>query len=329
MDGLISYVYLYDLILNEDIPVFIIDADFDQMDGPVGTQAWMKQLEWEEMPKFHEENRKLYYYESDDKDIEDHSVVKIGGFYKNYKNLNFVIVHAAGHLVAATQLAITRSFLKDLISDDHTLQCHSIGGDECSVVDEVCELMNGCSDHGKCNSKGKCECSKGWYTADCSVKPTDILTDFTLPPRNWVHFKAKKGVQYEIQASVGRSNTVFSEVHMYTKEGEIPSPHFYDTLHKGIDFFGVTNAEASNLFISFYNPHHSLTTPVTLEVNNNKVIYLASFWIFIVLLILFVISLAVVAVLWVKIIKMRKRRNGTPNEGSANLRLLETKNSSD
>jgi hypothetical protein len=41
IDGLKAYTHEYSYLLDKDIPVFILDADFDMMDGPVGTQAWM------------------------------------------------------------------------------------------------------------------------------------------------------------------------------------------------------------------------------------------------------------------------------------------------
>lgn len=91
LDGLNSYTHLYDDILKKGVPVFILDGNFDVMDGPVGTEAWMSDLTWDKMSDFHETSRQIY---------------KIGdrtaGYYKSKDNLSFLVVHGAGHLVPST-----------------------------------------------------------------------------------------------------------------------------------------------------------------------------------------------------------------------------------
>lgn len=36
LDAVISYTYLYDYLLDQDVSVFIVTADFDQLNGPAG-----------------------------------------------------------------------------------------------------------------------------------------------------------------------------------------------------------------------------------------------------------------------------------------------------
>ena len=109
-------------------------------------------------------------------------MTKMGGFFKKYENLNFAIIHAAGHLVPATQLAITRSMVKDMISSTHSLECHSEDLNElpCFKTETQCEFMNNCNGNGNCQ-KGRCLCNSGYYTADCSVSPEKLKKSFELP----------------------------------------------------------------------------------------------------------------------------------------------------
>lgn len=41
LDAVLSYTYIYDKLLTSGIQVYILDGDFDIMDGPTGTEAWM------------------------------------------------------------------------------------------------------------------------------------------------------------------------------------------------------------------------------------------------------------------------------------------------
>lgn len=91
------------------IPVLIYVGQMDMLDGPFGTQKWMEDLTWPSIDEFNAQDRRLYYYESDDA-----NEIRMGGYYKQFGNLKFLIVHAAGHLLPATQLALSRSMVKDM-----------------------------------------------------------------------------------------------------------------------------------------------------------------------------------------------------------------------
>ena len=109
-DGMIRYIDQHQKILDNNITLLIYVGQFDRKDGPYGVQEWMKKLKWGEMDNFYASSRNLYYYVSD-----DNKEVKLGGNFKTHKNLNVLMIYAAGHLVPTTQLALSRNMLSDII----------------------------------------------------------------------------------------------------------------------------------------------------------------------------------------------------------------------
>ena len=87
--------------------------------------------------------RQVYYYESDDE-----GEVRLGGNFKQYENLMFMTVYNAGHLVPTTQMAASRSMLKDFVTYNK-LQCHHEEG-LCNTDELSCEYMNNCNSNGEC-----------------------------------------------------------------------------------------------------------------------------------------------------------------------------------
>ena len=141
-DGMLIYIDEHQKILDNNITLLIFVGQFDRKDGPYGVQEWMKKLHWDGMSDFHASSRNLYYYVSD-----DNGEVRLGGNFKRHRNLNVLMVYAAGHMVPSTQLAASRSMLADIIYEGG-LQCHHEEEGKCSLDEYTCELMNQCSGNG-------------------------------------------------------------------------------------------------------------------------------------------------------------------------------------
>jgi carboxypeptidase C (cathepsin A) len=140
-DGMLRYIDEHQKILNNDINLLIFVGQFDRRDGPYGIQEWMKKLKWDGMEHFYASSRNLYYYVSDDNDE-----IRLGGNYKQYKNLHVLMIYSAGHLVPSTQLAASRSMLSDIMFKGD-LQCHHAEG-KCSLDEYTCNLMKNCNGNG-------------------------------------------------------------------------------------------------------------------------------------------------------------------------------------
>lgn len=110
-DAMNRYIDHHKKILDNDIELLIFVGQFDEKDGSYGVQEWMKKLDWDKMNLFHSSSRNIYYYKSD-----DNGEIRLGGNYKQYKNLHLLIVYSAGHLVPTTQLALSRSFITDIMT---------------------------------------------------------------------------------------------------------------------------------------------------------------------------------------------------------------------
>ena len=129
-DGMLRYIDEHQTILDNNITLLLFVGQFDRQDGPYGVQEWMKKLKWEGMNDFQAGSRNLYYYVSD-----DNNEVRLGGNFKQHKNLNVLMIYASGHMVPSTQLAMSRNMLSDIIYQGG-LQCHHEEG-KCSLDEKT------------------------------------------------------------------------------------------------------------------------------------------------------------------------------------------------
>lgn len=270
-DGMISYVDLYDKLLEDGLPILLFAGNMDRRDGPVGVQEWMKKLTWKYINDFHASSENVYYYESDDNDE-----IKVGGNFKQHKNLMLLMVYSAGHMVPSTQLAASRSFLNDFIKYQQ-LQCHATDETKCNLDDVSCKYMNNCSGNGKCVN-GKCtSCKSGFYGADCSVKPTLFKSglNFVLPPQGWSHFSITNREDYEIEFI---NNQTHFEV--FAKEDSLPSRSDHQIYNQGKNKvkFLLKGTDTTNL-ISVYNPHTSQNASLVMksEATNTFSVWIGGF----------------------------------------------------
>lgn len=256
-DGMISYAYLYDKLLEDGLPILLFAGNMDRRDGPVGVQEWMKKLTWRHINNFHASSENIYYYKSDDNDE-----IRVGGNFKQHKNLMLLMVYSAGHMVPSTQLAASRSFFNDFINHQQ-LQCHATDETKCKLDDVACKYMNNCSGNGKCVN-GKCaSCKSGFYGADCSVKPALFKSGLNveIAPQGWNHFSITNREDYEIEFSNGQTN-----FEVYAKEGSLPSRSDHQIYNQGKNKvkFLLKGTDTTNL-ISVYNPHTSQSASLVMK----------------------------------------------------------------
>ena len=238
---MIRYIDQHQKILDNNLTLSIFIGQFDMRDGPFGIQQWMKKLKWSEIGNFSSSSRNLYYYVSDDK-----GEIKIGGNFKQHKNLSLLVIYAAGHLVPATQLALSRNMLSDIIYNN-TLQWHLKNG-TWNLDEKTCSLMNKWSNNGKCNL-GKWKCSNGYFGADCSLTTSDLSSiTFNLNATSWRYFKLNNGDSKVVISSTNQ--TV-----VYTRKNDLPSQSFYDSYSKGTDLHISLNKNSTGEYLAVFNPN--------------------------------------------------------------------------
>lgn len=124
LDAFNSTEATFTYLLDNNVDVFLYAGNMDMVDGPYGIQEWMKKLKWSHMTEFFDSSRNLYYYT-------ENGEPKVGGNYKQFKNLHLLMIYDAGHLVPSTQMAVSRTMLSDMINHNE-LQCHH-PHDECNL----------------------------------------------------------------------------------------------------------------------------------------------------------------------------------------------------
>ena len=115
-----------------------------------------------------------------------------------------------------------------------------------------CEFMNGCSGHGECKN-GRCECAKGYYTGDCSVKAQTLTAeakvDVKLGPKGWGFYAYEGSEVQEIHLK-----NDFYPLEVYYKRGldEVPSVYDYDLLFRGKEV--AVMADSAPFTLAVFNP---------------------------------------------------------------------------
>ena len=271
-DGMLRYIDEHQKILDNNITLLIFVGTFDRQDGPYGVQKWMEKLKWDGLDDFYAGSRNLYYYVSD-----ENNEVRLGGNFKQYKNLNVLMVYAAGHLVPSTQLALSRNMLSDIIYNN-TLLCHEKNG-RCSLDATTCQLMNNCTGHGTCIT-GKCVCSKGYHGADCSITTKTLDTySFGMNATNWMYFKLADNIN-KMKVTVKSSGGPFI---LYTRKDDVPSQSFYNwymeiDANQELDFYATK--DGSGKYIAIFNPDLDNKISVDIGVTNENRTVSSIFWTF-------------------------------------------------
>jgi len=156
-DNLVDYSKVYEELLRDKIPVLVYAGEFDSKDGPVGQERWIRELQFSEAEEFWAQAPSLYWLRTGE----------MGGYSRAAGTMNFLTVPRAGHFVPANFFRLAMSVLQDFTSSQR-LPCHRDAA-ACSVAATRCELMNGCSGHGRCDAlgAGQCSCEPGWVGAAC------------------------------------------------------------------------------------------------------------------------------------------------------------------
>jgi len=298
-DGMLRYIDQHQKILDNNITLVIFVGQFDRKDGPYGVQEWMKKLKWDGMKDFYASSRNLYYYVSD-----DNNEVRLGGNFKSYKNLNVLMIYAAGHMVPSTQLATSRSMLSDIITNG-TLLCHERDG-KCSLDETTCNLMNNCTGHGQCIT-GKCKCDAGFYGGDCSITTTSLAAGtISLNATTWAYFTL--GSQSDIKAVTATSAN--GEFYVYTRKGNVPSQTFFEWFLQGVDLQFVLSAQNSGDFIAFFNPDFDKSINISVklvESSSSEEGLSALFWLFLAIAVVLAILSSINVVYFFRLRKNRQK----------------------
>ena len=141
-------------------------------DGVVQTEQWTKAISFQDRQHFDEQARSQYTF-TDSLDGKEHN----GGWFRTASNFTLIIAPQAGHMVAASQVKMTQSYVSDLLTYGE-LRCD---GKTCpTFASDMCDMMNNCNGNGVCSEEtfGKCVCKQNWFGADCSVQVQELTKDF-------------------------------------------------------------------------------------------------------------------------------------------------------
>ena len=258
-DGLVDYTYLYDEIVTSGIATLVYTASFDGLDGALGTQRWLKNLNFTKDSFASRNTKNIYYYTNAE------GKETVGGSFKvwvdrKYNKLSYANVYAAGHQIGNTQILTSKAMLQDMMTSGK-ISCHRKNG-YCTTEQTVCYHMNNCNKNGQCMDQ-RCVCNELAFGADCSIVPTNITSGtIEMFPRQWIYFKVP--VQNQ-EASLKLATRTGEEVHVYHKVGDAPSRSDFDGFKKSKSLRYVIDASEKFTILAFYNP--SKTANITVEVS--------------------------------------------------------------
>ncbi|BBN01246.1 vitellogenic carboxypeptidase-like protein [Marchantia polymorpha subsp. ruderalis] len=91
-DTMKSTKWMVEEILRMGYPVLLYQGIYDAKDGPSGSEAWMRTLEWPGAPSFWRGERSVWKVNGE-----------LAGYWRRGQNLTHVVVAGAGHQVPADQ----------------------------------------------------------------------------------------------------------------------------------------------------------------------------------------------------------------------------------
>lgn len=141
-------------------------------DGIIQTLTWTESITFKDKnvrSNFDSQARSLHKY------IDGNGEEKIGGYFRHGGNFTLVVTPKAGHMVAASRVYASKAYVHDQVHYGH-LYCEGKGKVCDTFALPMCDYMNDCTGHGKCDesTKGQCVCNSGWFGADCSVKLSSL-----------------------------------------------------------------------------------------------------------------------------------------------------------
>lgn len=127
-DALIDNTADYNDIVNSGINTLIYTASLDGLDGALGTQLWLQNLEITQNEDF-EGIQSVYHYNGTDSELH------VGGTFKVYQDkdgnrMSYSTVYNAGHVLGNTQLPVSRALLEDMILQGQP-KCR---GNQCGIT---------------------------------------------------------------------------------------------------------------------------------------------------------------------------------------------------
>lgn len=99
--------------------VLLYQGLFDLRDGVVSTEAWMKEMEWEGLERFLEEERRVWRVDGE-----------VAGYVQRWRELTHVVVGRAGHLVPADQGRSSQAMIEGWVLQKGLFGGGSDGDDE-------------------------------------------------------------------------------------------------------------------------------------------------------------------------------------------------------
>ena len=100
-----STKWMVEAILGARLPVLLYQGQWDIRDGVASNEAWMQDLEWENLKHFWASEREVWKEEG-----------TLAGYIRTHENLGHVVVAGAGHLAPADQNLRTQRMIEAWIS---------------------------------------------------------------------------------------------------------------------------------------------------------------------------------------------------------------------
>uniref|UniRef100_A0A8C9NZ24 Serine carboxypeptidase 1 n=1 Tax=Spermophilus dauricus TaxID=99837 RepID=A0A8C9NZ24_SPEDA len=97
-------ISIVDELLEAGVNVTIYNGQLDLIVDTIGQEAWVRKLQWPELPKFNELKWKPLYSDPESSET--------SAFVKSYKNLAFYWILRAGHMVPSDQGAMALKMMR-------------------------------------------------------------------------------------------------------------------------------------------------------------------------------------------------------------------------
>lgn len=212
-----DYSYMLPSILKHT-RVLLFSGQFDVRASVMGTEEWVRVLQWDGKPGFNSLQHDIFYTNN-----------VTSGIWKSHKNLTHLVVYGAGHMSPFDQPLTTLDMFTRFINKQSFCSYSNnmdIPGGPHYTCNRV-ECPNKCSGstHGSCSNVNKqCSCNPGFSEEDCSVSNSDLL--FNRATTNEGSIFGNTFHAYYVNL-VGTGSGLYNLKLELQKKGDFGKPHVY------------------------------------------------------------------------------------------------------
>ena len=108
MNNMEDYSRFYNYLIDANFPLLVMAGEFDGRDGNAMQPMWMKRTVTSLKEEFWQQDRKVYYFDAQNK-------TQVGGYYHTQGRFTYLTVPKSGHFIPTDYYFASKAYLDDYV----------------------------------------------------------------------------------------------------------------------------------------------------------------------------------------------------------------------